>query len=87
MKGSNECDKSRPAMPEFYLPAMWPLDLQNAIADWIKRTFDLTPYGIVADLDLARPIYAATAAYGHFGRADADGFFPWESVAKVSVLA
>ena len=59
----------------------------NAIADWIKRTFDLTPYGIVADLDLARPIYAATAAYGHFGRADADGFFPWESVAKVSVLA
>lgn len=35
MKGSNECDKSRPAMPEFYMPAMWPLDLHNAIADWI----------------------------------------------------
>jgi S-adenosylmethionine synthetase len=63
----------------------------NEIAEWIKGNFDLTPYGILADLNLARPIYAPTAAYGHFGRADADGLFPWENVAraraKVSALA
>jgi S-adenosylmethionine synthetase len=54
----------------------------NEIAEWIKQKFDLTPYGILADLDLARPIYAPTAAYGHFGRSDSDGLFPWESVAR-----
>jgi S-adenosylmethionine synthetase len=63
----------------------------HEIAEWIKQNFDLTPYGILADLDLARPIYAPTAAYGHFGRSDADGLFPWENVAraraKVSALA
>ena len=52
---------------------------------------DLTPFGIIEDLQLARPIYAPTAAYGHFGRAHEDGFFPWESTvraqAKVSVPA
>lgn len=39
MKGSNRCDKPRPPMPEFYMPAMWPLDLQNAIVDWIGAWF------------------------------------------------
>ncbi len=55
----------------------------NHIAEWIKRNFDLTPYGIIEELDLARPIYAPTAAYGHFGRGHKDGFFPWEDVARV----
>ena len=63
----------------------------HEIAEWIKANFDLTPFGIIEDLQLARPIYAPTAAYGHFGRAHEDGFFPWESTvraqAKVSVPA
>ena len=42
----------------------------------IKKNFDLRPYGIIRDLDLRRPIYAQTAAYGHFGRDDLD--LPWE---------
>jgi S-adenosylmethionine synthetase len=54
----------------------------NEIAEWIEQNFDLTPFGIREDLQLARPIYAPTAAYGHFGRTDTDGFFPWENVAR-----
>lgn len=38
------------------------------LIDRIKSTFDLTPQGIIAFLDLRRPIYASTATYGHFGR-------------------
>ncbi|HEY0671386.1 MAG TPA: methionine adenosyltransferase [Longimicrobiales bacterium] len=56
----------------------------HEIAEWIKSTFDLTPFGIVEELQLARPIYAPTAAYGHFGRADDDGLFPWENVARAT---
>jgi S-adenosylmethionine synthetase len=56
----------------------------HEISKWIKKTFDLTPHGIIEDLQLARPIYAPTAAYGHFGRSDADGLFPWENVAKAT---
>jgi S-adenosylmethionine synthetase len=65
----------------------------NEIAEWIRQHFDLTPYGIREDLKLARPIYAPTAAYGHFGRPSEAGLFPWESVAvarahaKVNALA
>jgi S-adenosylmethionine synthetase len=55
-------------------------------AEWIKATFDLTPHGITEGLDLRRPIYAPTAAYGHFGRPDLDGLFPWESVARATAL-
>lgn len=50
----------------------------------IKRHFDLTPKGIIETLDLRRPIYASTAAYGHFGRSDLD--LPWESLNKVEEL-
>ncbi|HET9440677.1 MAG TPA: methionine adenosyltransferase [Longimicrobiales bacterium] len=56
----------------------------HEIARWIKSTFDLTPFGIVEELQLARPIYAPTAAYGHFGRAADDGLFPWENVARAA---
>jgi S-adenosylmethionine synthetase len=63
----------------------------RAISEWIRENFDLTPHGIIEDLQLARPIYAPTAAYGHFGRDDRDGLFPWENVARAtartSVLA
>ena len=63
----------------------------HEISEWIKKNFDLTPFGIIEDLKLARPIYAPTSAYGHFGRSSDNGFFPWENVvhanAKVSVNA
>ena len=43
------------------------------------RPFDLPPAGMIRTLDLRRPIYAQTAAYGHFGREpEADGGFSWE---------
>jgi S-adenosylmethionine synthetase len=50
----------------------------------IGSVFDLRPGAIVRDLDLLRPIYRATAAYGHFGRTDAD--FPWERLDRVDAL-
>jgi S-adenosylmethionine synthetase len=54
------------------------------IVDLIKSYFDLRPAAIIRDLDLRRPIYKATAAYGHFGRTDIDA--PWERLDKVAVL-
>jgi S-adenosylmethionine synthetase len=50
----------------------------------IKANFDLRPGAIIRDLDLRRPIYKATAAYGHFGRDDIDA--PWERLDKVETL-
>ena len=50
----------------------------------ITSVFDLRPGAIVRDLDLLRPIYAQTAAYGHFGRTDVD--LPWEQLNKVDEL-
>jgi S-adenosylmethionine synthetase len=50
----------------------------------ISSVFDLRPGAIVRDLDLLRPIYRPTAAYGHFGRTDGD--FPWERVDRVDAL-
>jgi S-adenosylmethionine synthetase len=52
----------------------------HAIRDFIRANFDLSPRGIIESLDLMRPIYSATAAYGHFGRPAADGAFPWEAI-------
>lgn len=50
----------------------------------ICKYFDLTPKGIIDSLDLRRPIYSKTAAYGHFGRTDID--LPWERLDKVEEL-
>jgi len=50
----------------------------DEIVDALRHEFDLTPAGIIKCLDLQRPIYYPTAAYGHFGRNDID--LPWESV-------
>ena len=50
----------------------------------IRETFDLRPYGILKMLDLVRPIYQPTAAYGHFGREDVD--FSWERTDKADAL-
>jgi S-adenosylmethionine synthetase len=54
------------------------------IADAIRQVFDLRPAAIIRDLDLKRPIYAQTAAYGHFGRTDVD--LPWENTDRASDL-
>ncbi|SHH62278.1 methionine adenosyltransferase [Desulfosporosinus lacus] len=54
------------------------------IVEFIGQTFDLRPAGIIKALDLRRPIYRQTAAYGHFGRTDLD--LPWERTDKVEVL-
>lgn len=50
----------------------------------LEALFDLTPAGIIAALDLLRPLYRRTAAYGHFGRED-EGF-AWERTPKVEAL-
>jgi S-adenosylmethionine synthetase len=54
------------------------------IAELVREHFDLRPGAILRDLDLMRPIYAKTAAYGHFGRADHD--FTWERTDKADAL-
>jgi S-adenosylmethionine synthetase len=55
------------------------------IQDLIEQHFDLRPASIIAALDLRRPIYRQTAAYGHFGRPDLD--LPWERTDKAALLA
>ena len=57
---------------------------EETIIKAIQETFDLTPKGIIETLDLLRPIYKQTAAYGHFGRHDLD--LPWERLDKVQQL-
>jgi S-adenosylmethionine synthetase len=56
----------------------------NVISDLIKKNFDFTPKGMMETLDLRRPIYKKTAAYGHFGRNDDD--FTWEKTDKADDL-
>lgn len=57
---------------------------ERLIEQAIKENFKLTPKGIIESLDLKRPIYSKTAAYGHFGRNDID--LPWEHLDKVDVF-
>jgi S-adenosylmethionine synthetase len=52
------------------------------IEEAVRQVFDLRPAAIVRDLDLKRPIYKKTAAYGHFGRNDPD--FTWERVSRLA---
>ena len=57
-----------------------------AIEAAVDDVFDLRPAAILRDLDLRRPIYTPTAAYGHFGRPTDGGFFPWEQLNRVDEL-
>ncbi|MGH9906518.1 MAG: methionine adenosyltransferase domain-containing protein, partial [Pyrinomonadaceae bacterium] len=57
---------------------------ENALAKLVRERFELTPRGIMEELKLRRPIYKATAAYGHFGREE-DGF-SWEKTDKAESL-
>ena len=56
----------------------------EAIQDAVREVFDLRPAAILQELDLKRPIYAQTSAYGHFGRTDLD--LPWERTDRVEAL-
>jgi S-adenosylmethionine synthetase len=57
---------------------------QEVLVNLINKHFDLRPGAIIRDLDLRRPIYRQTAAYGHFGRDDLD--LPWEKTDKAEIL-
>ena len=57
---------------------------EETIEEKVKKSFDMRPAGIINMLDLKRPIYTKTAAYGHFGRNDPS--FTWEKIDKVSSL-
>ena len=57
---------------------------EEKIAELVGKHFDLRPAGIIKSLNLRRPIYAQTAAYGHFGRTDLD--LPWEHTDKAELL-
>jgi S-adenosylmethionine synthetase len=57
----------------------------TAISVAVSKLFDLSPLGIIKELNLRRPLYRQTAAYGHFGRTDID--VPWESTKRAAELA
>ncbi|MCY7475666.1 methionine adenosyltransferase, partial [Paenibacillus larvae] len=57
---------------------------EEKLVELIRKHFDLRPAGIIKELDLRRPIYRQTAAYGHFGRTDVD--LPWERTDKADLL-
>ncbi|BCG61358.1 methionine adenosyltransferase [Paenibacillus sp. URB8-2] len=57
---------------------------EEQLVELVRGNFDLRPAGIISMLDLRRPIYKQTAAYGHFGRTDLD--LPWERVDKATLL-
>jgi S-adenosylmethionine synthetase len=56
----------------------------STLQQLVRANFQLTPKGIIESLNLRRPIYRKTAAYGHFGRSDAD--FTWEATDKAKAL-
>jgi len=57
---------------------------EHRIEELVRQHFDLRPKGIIQSLDLLRPIYAKTAAYGHFGRDEPE--FTWENIDKAAAL-
>lgn len=57
---------------------------EDKIAELVRKNFSLSPTSIIRELDLLRPIYKQTAAYGHFGRTDVD--LPWEHTEKAAAL-
>jgi len=59
---------------------------EGKIAKIVQESFDLSPKGIIQSLDLKRPIYRPTAAYGHFGRSPEDGLFTWERTDRAADL-
>jgi S-adenosylmethionine synthetase len=58
---------------------------RERLTQLVRKNFDLTPYGLREMLDLVRPIYQKTAAYGHFGRTEPE--FTWEKTDRAAALA
>jgi S-adenosylmethionine synthetase len=58
---------------------------ESKLTELVRKNFELTPKKIIESLNLRRPIYQKTAAYGHFGRNDPD--FTWEATDKAAALA
>jgi S-adenosylmethionine synthetase len=58
---------------------------ESRIIELIRKHFDMTPRGIIKQLNLLRPIYGLTSAYGHFGRTEKE--FTWEKTDKAKILA
>ena len=58
----------------------------DALERAVRSVFELTPAAIIRDLDLLRPIYSPTAAYGHFGRQAENGLFTWEATDRAEAL-
>ena len=63
---------------------IWAAIRKEKMVEMVRENFDLRPAGIIKMLDLRRPIYKQTAAYGHFGRTDLD--LPWEKTDKAEIL-
>ena len=64
------------------------LDKNKFVIKKIEENFDLSPRGIREMLDLNKPIYEKTAAYGHFGRmAESNGSFSWEKTDKTGIFS
>ena len=63
---------------------LWNATPDEKLAELVSRCFDLRPASIISMLDLRRPIYRQTAAFGHFGRTDID--LPWERTDRVEQL-
>jgi S-adenosylmethionine synthetase len=58
---------------------------EAVLTELVRKNFSLTPKGIIESLNLRRPIYQKTAAYGHFGRTEPE--FTWEATDKAAALA
>ena len=58
----------------------------HKLSSTLRELFDFRPAAIIKTLNLKRPIYKATASYGHFGRPATQGFFPWERVDMAEAL-
>jgi S-adenosylmethionine synthetase len=58
----------------------------HKLSSTLRELFDFRPAGIIKKLDLKRPIYQPTAAYGHFGRPAENGLFPWEQADMIGAL-
>jgi S-adenosylmethionine synthetase len=59
-------------------------DAEEKLGELVREHFQLTPKGIIESLDLRKPIYRLTAAFGHFGRTEPE--FTWERTDKVAAL-
>ena len=75
---------ARAAVGAAWIPSAPARSRTTRLAELVRKYFDLTPAGIIKQLDLRRPIYQQTAAYGHFGRTDLN--VTWEGTDMAETL-